>query len=625
MVVDNLELHIKSTGEASAKSVNNLSKSLQSLRKSSSTATKHLNTFLGSLKRIAFYRVLRTIIKEIGKAFEEGLKNAYAFSQTINGQLAQTMDRITSLGEQMKNQLGSAFGELLMNLEPIIVAIENVMIRIADALSRLLAVLGGRSTYNKAMETTKKFADASASGAKAAKEWKNQLMGFDEINRLEAPTDTGGGGGSSTDSGMGNWAEAPAQMKWAEELRKVTLDWLAKVNFEPLINSWERLKTAVSGFVAIVDRALYWAYVNVLLPLAQWTIEKGLPTTINLLASAFEFLNAVLEKLKPIFETLWNNVLLPFFTWVGDHFIGALESLTSTFESLTLKIQEANSFKEFLQSLDGKEQLVVSIATAIMAVVGGILALKTVLSIVNLATTAFSLLTSPIGLATIAIAALVYGGIELVKHWDEIKAKAKELGEAIKTWIQDKITAAATAVQEKLEKVKTNVSNFFHDLWDWLYAVFTPLRLVFEFLTSVFQLVIHVLSGINGILSALPGVEAIDAHAQQIQDDGSIWLQGFASGGFPDSGQLFMAREAGPELVGTIGGKTAVVNNSEIINGISGGVRNANEDVVNAIYASASQLVNAMRENSNGGYTDWDAVAHQVTKYQKRHLVSANA
>ena len=333
----------------------------------------------------------------------------------------------------------------------------------------------------------------------------------------------------------------------------------------------------------------------------------------------------MLEKLKPIFEALWNNVLLPFFTWVGDHFIGALESLTSTFESLTLKIQEANSFKEFLQSLDGKEQLVFSIATAIMAVVGGIIALKPVLSIVGLARTAFELLTSPIGLATIAIAALIYGGIELVKHWDEIIAKAKELGEAIKTWIQDKITAAATAVQEKLEKVKTNVSNFFHDLWDWLYAVFTPLRLVFEFLTSVFQLVIHVLSGINGILSALPGVEAIDAHAQQIQDDGSIWLQGFASGGFPDSGQLFMAREAGPELVGTIGGKTAVVNNSEIINGISGGVRNANEDVVNAIYASASQLVNAMRENSNGGYTDWDAVAHQVTKYQKRHLVSANA
>ena len=46
----------------------------------------------------------------------------------------------------------------------------------------------------------------------------------------------------------------------------------------------------------------------------------------------------------------------------------------------------------------------------------------------------------------------------------------------------------------------------------------------------------------------------------------------FASGGFPDTGSLFVAREAGPEMVGTIGGRTAVANNNDIVAAVSQGV-----------------------------------------------------
>lgn len=49
----------------------------------------------------------------------------------------------------------------------------------------------------------------------------------------------------------------------------------------------------------------------------------------------------------------------------------------------------------------------------------------------------------------------------------------------------------------------------------------------------------------------------------------------FAQGGFPAQGQMFIAREAGPELVGTIGGSTAVVNNDQIIESVSAGVYRA--------------------------------------------------
>jgi hypothetical protein len=46
-------------------------------------------------------------------------------------------------------------------------------------------------------------------------------------------------------------------------------------------------------------------------------------------------------------------------------------------------------------------------------------------------------------------------------------------------------------------------------------------------------------------------------------------------GGFVDQGQIFVAREAGPELVGTIGSRTAVVNNDQIVESVSRGVYQA--------------------------------------------------
>ena len=49
----------------------------------------------------------------------------------------------------------------------------------------------------------------------------------------------------------------------------------------------------------------------------------------------------------------------------------------------------------------------------------------------------------------------------------------------------------------------------------------------------------------------------------------------YAQGGFPDMGQMFIAREQGPELVGKIGNRNAVVNNNQIIEGVSSGVYNA--------------------------------------------------
>ena len=82
----------------------------------------------------------------------------------------------------------------------------------------------------------------------------------------------------------------------------------------------------------------------------------------------------------------------------------------------------------------------------------------------------------------------------------------------------------------------------------------------------------------------------------------------FANGGYPDTGELFLAREQGPEMVGTIGGRTAVANNSDIVNGIS----SANDGVINAVYAMANMVVRAINDKDFDVELDGESLANKL-------------
>lgn len=71
----------------------------------------------------------------------------------------------------------------------------------------------------------------------------------------------------------------------------------------------------------------------------------------------------------------------------------------------------------------------------------------------------------------------------------------------------------------------------------------------------------------------------------------SLQPKAYAGGGFPQMGQIFLARESGPEYVGTMGGHTAVANNDQIVEGIADGIYPA---VYNAFMQALS------RYNANG-------------------------
>ena len=107
----------------------------------------------------------------------------------------------------------------------------------------------------------------------------------------------------------------------------------------------------------------------------------------------------------------------------------------------------------------------------------------------------------------------------------------------------------------------------------------------------------------------------ITASISALNNQFRLNVQAYATGGFPDEGQLFIARERGAEMVGSIGSRTAVANNDQIVDGITYGVRTANEDVVTAIYAVAQQIISEMR-SSDGGSSGFNIDRH-IDNYNK--------
>lgn len=89
----------------------------------------------------------------------------------------------------------------------------------------------------------------------------------------------------------------------------------------------------------------------------------------------------------------------------------------------------------------------------------------------------------------------------------------------------------------------------------------------------------QLLSGFQGVYQAIEEaanriIRSTDNIRIQVNYN-NYYAKKHAAGGFPDTGQMFIAREAGPELVGTIGGRSAVANNIQIIEGIKKGVTDA--------------------------------------------------
>ena len=67
-----------------------------------------------------------------------------------------------------------------------------------------------------------------------------------------------------------------------DKMSQATADWASGLNFEPLVTAFNNFMAALEPVVDLIMNGLAWAWENVLLPLASWTIEEAAPAVLNL-------------------------------------------------------------------------------------------------------------------------------------------------------------------------------------------------------------------------------------------------------------------------------------------------------------------------------------------------------
>ena len=170
--------------------------------------------------------------------------------------------------------------------------------------------------------------------------------------------------------------------------------------------------------------------------------------------------------------------------------------------------------------------------------------------------------------------ATAINGVEWEKAGETLSTLAEGITGAIKTAIEtaDKNGKLSKAIDDLMKAIDwmTIAENLMIIIADTESVIFRALKELGKAIAKVIWNAIKDFFTLNdfwgtimqgrtgGVVSETPKVPAF-----------------FAEGGFPSQGQAFVAREAGPELVGTIGGKTAVANNDDIVAAVSQGVYEA--------------------------------------------------
>lgn len=658
-------------------------------------AVSRVRRVISSFGRVAFYRAIRSAIKYVTDALKEGTENAYHFAREFGDStryIADAYDSLNSSNFKMSNQLGAAWATLIATIEPIIQRIIALVTRAAQVLTQFFALLSGKGTYLKAIDYSKKWADTTAGGAAAAKEWKNQLMGFDEINRLEAPSDGGGGGGGGMPDFENMFEEAPiegslADVKKAFESREwAELGQLLGNKFNEIVDSihWIDLGNKIGRGI---QAAVTTAYTALKVADFQNLGEKISYLINNALANIdFEQLGRFAMRLK---TALWDVIygVVVGLNWgmlarkLSDFIKGALNELAEWIRSLDPH-EIAEAIKDFFSNIDAKgiasalrdvlkaafdllkgiiielipddwgksigEGLKNALASAIkgmedwqIVIIGliatlGIAGLIGVInSLIEVLTvkafmaiggfvTALTSINPTVLLIAVAIGALIIIILELVKHWDEIKASFTSGIEAIKEsfsrnaelmradWenakasftasidsikqafstlgqdISAKINQAIASIQSGVQKARAIVQSAIA----WVRQAFESAKAsIVNAFANIRQSVANIANSIISIIqrmvaaiqSAFNWVRSLGSLSGSVSGSASVSVPRFASGGFPEDG-LFMANHG--EMVGKFAnGKTAVANNQEITAGIASAVYDA---MIAAMVASDS-------------------------------------
>lgn len=590
-----------------------------------------------SLGRIAVYRVVRSAIKGISTACKEGVNNLVQYSAALNSTDAATanatMSEYASTLLQVKNSVGAAVMPALAALLPVINTIASAFITAANAVNQFFQALRGQRTFTKAKKNTVDYAKSLKSSSGAAKELQKTLLGFDEINRLNDENKGGGGGAAGADySNMFEEAQISEKaQKFAEALTKIQ---------EFVTSAYGILTSALGMFV--IGAILTFSGANILLGLglmaagaylfakeiaANWdemtekvkdTIEKimiavgvgvlvvgvilafsgaNIPLGIGLMLTGAAVLGAAAkldwERMKKQLQGTLGKILAA--VSAGLLVLGCV--LTFSGANLPLGIGLMIAGAAGLASVVAVNWE--TIRTALQEELGKTLALVASGLLVLGVVLVFSGVMLPLGIALIAAGAVTLVATAAV-NWDYVKTKITKVWETIKRLAKTSgmlaigvcllFTGVATPLG--LGMIAESCESLFEKREPNWNNVFNPIKEAWDSVVNWWNA--NVQSTIDkwkdAIANIFTGGRSVVEKPNAASSEFSNKVGKFASGGFVTSGQLFYAREAGPELVGSIGGRTAVANNDQIVDAVSDGVYRAIAPLMSGMQGGATHI-----------------------------------
>lgn len=388
--------------------------------------------------------------------------DASAYTRTFSGQVQQLKFNFT----QMTAAIGKVVAPIAQLFIPVLNAAMQAVTNLFQSIQSVLKVFGldmpdvvskTSSAVNGVSADIESTGDSAVS---AAKKINKAFAGVDEINVLKTSSDSSSDSGSSA-SGTTSGASisvTPATDDTVSSAVSATVDKIRKyieplqnISFDNLINAFNNLKDAVSGITSNIFEGLSWAYFNILVPLAKWTIEDVLPAFLNILAGALNVVNQAIEDVKPLFSWLWENILQPIASWTGGVIVDVLNGIGDALSW----ISENEVAMTILESL----------AIAIGLVSGAIGIYNGVMAVCNIVTGVFSgimtVLTSPITLVVLAITSLIAIIWLLIDNWNIVSETASKCWD----WIVEVFQGAAEWFNTTIVQP---VSTFFSGMWEGL-------------------------------------------------------------------------------------------------------------------------------------------------------------
>lgn len=285
-----------------------------------SKAADKVSTFLASVKRILFYRAIRSMLKAIAQGFQEGRENLYQYSLLVGTEFARSMDRAATSFLYLKNSIAAASAPLTNYLVPVLEHIIDTVVELVNKFNELTAALTGAATWTKALKYPVKWQEAADDANKSAKALKSTILGFDELNVIEPKKSSKGGSGKEAYDYSKMFTEV--KTNWDKEsgvsefIIPIKLAWDNEGK-----NTIKTIKNAfgdILGLVGAIGDSFYDVWTN---GTGQKTLETMLQIVQNI-AGAFGGIASGMKKAwieggkgTKIIQNLWNtgnNVLTVF-------------------------------------------------------------------------------------------------------------------------------------------------------------------------------------------------------------------------------------------------------------------------------------------------------------------------